>query len=265
MRAPPLAVLETPGSPALEQDPRRERVRQYLEVRATEGGTQVGIGGTRAPAALHRHVQTAETLLLKTVDVRRLRIARLGGGGEPGGMQGIAEAAVASAELARAAAVLVAPLRALLGALEIRQHIPIRPPRRAFPRPALEVLGIAADVDQAVDRGGASEHLAARRMHAPAVQVRLGFGVVEPIVFRHVHRDRQRRGHLNEYRTVGSTEFDHEDAARAIGAQAVGEHAARASRAHDDVVETCFGHPRAPGAGWGLAPQYGASTSPIAT
>ncbi len=147
------AVLDAAGAPALEKYARRKRMRQHLEVGALHGGAQVGARGAAAPAPLHGHVHAAEAFLLKTVDVRRPRIARLAGGAEPCRMQRIVQASIGRVQLAAAAAVLVAALRALLGALEVGQHIAVRPARGALGRPALEILRIAADVDQPVDRG----------------------------------------------------------------------------------------------------------------
>ena len=64
--------------------------------------------------------------------------------------------------------------RLILGALEVGEDVVVAPPRIAELAPMVEVLLLAADVDQAVDRGRAAEHLAARPGDAAAVQARLG-------------------------------------------------------------------------------------------
>src|SRR5271166_2033483 len=105
-------VFQCRGAAAVEDDARRQCMRQYLEIRPPHGGLEVGIGGAAAAAARHRHVHAAEAFLLKPVHIGGVRIARLAGGGEPGGMQGVLDGAVASLQLAAVAAILVAALLA---------------------------------------------------------------------------------------------------------------------------------------------------------
>src|SRR4029077_9216873 len=49
-----------------------------------------------------------------------------------------------------------------LGPFEIRQHVVPRPTAIAELAPMVEILGLAADIDHAVDRARAAEHTAAR-------------------------------------------------------------------------------------------------------
>ncbi len=191
----------------------------HRQVRAAERGVQVRARGAAAPALAHRHVHTAEALLLKAVDVLAARIARLLGGREPRRVQRVAHRSVARHELAGIAAVPVSALLAALRTFEIRQYVAVRPPLGALRRPPLEILRIAADVDKTVDGRGAAQHLAARGVQAPAVQMRLGLGVIEPVVLRHVHRNGQRRGHLNVDRAVETAVLEQEHAVPAIRAQ----------------------------------------------
>ena len=136
-----------------------------------------------------------------------------------------------------AAAIAIAALLAPLRAPEIRQHVCIAPSRRALRLPSFEVERIAANVDQAVDRGGAAQYLAARRVHAPAVQMGLRLRVMEPVVARHVHRNRERRGHLDEHRPIRAAVLEQQHGAAAVGAQPIGQHAAGRARADDHVIE----------------------------
>ena len=45
----------------------------------------------------------------------------------------------------------------------------------------VEIFGLAADIDHAVDRRGTAEHLAARPKHAAIAGARIGLGLVAPI------------------------------------------------------------------------------------
>src|SRR5262245_14988950 len=80
--------------------------------------------------------------------------------------------------VAELVALEVRDLDLVLDALEEGLEIGPAPAGNA---PAVEILGLAADPDQAVDRGGAAQHLAARREHAPAVERRLGLGLKRPV------------------------------------------------------------------------------------
>src|SRR5205823_14405262 len=63
-------------------------------------------------------------------------------------------------------------------------------------RPLLVVERVAALEDHAVDRARAAEHLAARVVDAAAVHVRLGLGLVLPVVEAAADRERQRGRHV---------------------------------------------------------------------
>jgi hypothetical protein len=69
----------------------------------------------------------------------------------------------------------------VFGAPEIRQHIVERPAGVAKLAPLVEVLRLAADIDQAVDRGRTAKHLAARPEHAATVQVGFRLRFVAPV------------------------------------------------------------------------------------
>jgi len=122
------------------------------QVGTSHGGPQIGIRCATAPALAHGHVHPAESFLLRAVDIGGVRIARLGGGGKPRGMQGIAQRAIARFQLAAAAPIGVAPLLALFRAPEVGQHVAVRPACRTLGSPAVEVQRIAADIDQSIDR-----------------------------------------------------------------------------------------------------------------
>ncbi len=166
-----------------------------------------------------------------------LRIAGLLAGREPGRVQRIGERAVAGLQRARIAAISVAACGARFGAPEIRQHVGITPARSAFRFPAIEVLRVAAHVHEAVDRGGAAQALAARRVDPAPAEMRFRFRVVEPVVLLHAHRDRERRGHLDEDRAVRAAVLEQQHAVLAVLGEPVGQHAAGGAGADDHEIE----------------------------
>ena len=82
----------------------------------------------------------------------------------------------------RIAAIFVATGGARLRAPEVGQHGRVIPACGALGLPAFVILRIAADIDQAIDRGRSAEHLAARRVQAAAAEAGLRLGVVAPVV-----------------------------------------------------------------------------------
>src|SRR5712671_297194 len=116
---------------------------------------------------------------------------------------------------------------------EVRQQrieAPARDP------PAVEVLALAADVDQAVDRRGAAEHLPARREDAPPVERRLGLGLVGPVHIGPREELAVAERHVDPGIRVARPGFEQQDFVAAVLGQAVGEHAARRPGANDNVV-----------------------------
>jgi hypothetical protein len=88
---------------------------------------------------------------------------------------------VRHAERSAGAVELIGAAHLVLGASEIGQHVVERPASIAELTPMVEILGLAANVDHAVDRRGAAEHLAARPEHATVGGSGIGLGLVAPI------------------------------------------------------------------------------------
>jgi len=64
--------------------------------------------------------------------------------------------------------------------------------------PMVEVTGVTANKDHAVNRRGPPQHLAARAMQPTTSQVRFRLGFEAPVVFLHVHWDCKGGGHVQE-------------------------------------------------------------------
>ena len=81
------------------------------------------------------------------------------------------------------AAIRVPALGKALSPPEIGQDIAIGPSIGALALPAVEVQGVAADINEAVDRGGSAQRLAARTGDPAPVQMRLRFAEIAPVEF----------------------------------------------------------------------------------
>ena len=244
----PGARLGEPAAGGLVGDPHRlAALEQYLvgqcagddlEVGPSAGRVEVGLGGRPADAVLDGHVHGAEAFLLPAVVVPSDRVAGLFAGLDEGLVERVQAHVVAGAggERPLAAAVFVAAALPGLGPAEVGQAVAVAPAGRALGLPFVEVAGVAAHVDHAVDRGGAAQHLAARAVQAAAVQIGLRLGLEEPVEALHVHGDGERRGHLHEDVPVAAAGLQQQHPALPVRGQPVGQHATGRAGSHDDVV-----------------------------
>ncbi len=167
---------------ALQQDARAQRVGDDLQVGAAHRRAQERGGGRTPPPVARGHLVVADALLLGAVEVVGPRQAAGASRLDVGLAQRVALADVADRERPGAPVQgLVARPDAPLGAAEIGQHVVPRPSGVAELAPVVIVLGLAADIEQAVDGGGAAEHAPARPEHAPPMKLRLRLGLVAPV------------------------------------------------------------------------------------
>ena len=200
---------------------------------------QVGARGAQAPAAVDVAVERREALLAVAVDVVGQRPARLLRGLEQRVEQRAARRAALEHERTVPAAPLVGARQAGLHAFEVRQAVRVVPALHArLGGPALVVERVAALEDHPVDRARPAEDLAARVVDPAALHVRLGLGLVLPVVEATADREGQRGGHVDEDvpEPVRAAGLEHEHARRGVGAEAVGERGARRAAADDHEV-----------------------------
>ena len=138
---------------------------------------------------------------------------------------------------ARAATHLVAAADARLGALEVGQHVGPRPAAAAELRPGVVVGRLAADIEMAVDRARSAENLAPWEFYLAAIDVRTGRGLVAPVEALVVDRLVEAGRHLDPDVVVVAASLDHRDAVLARLGEAIGQYAARGTRAHDHIIE----------------------------
>ena len=233
------AVLDADGARALEEHPRDLRARLQLEVRALDHGMEVGPRRAQPPAAPDVAVEGREALLSVAVDVGGEFVAGLLGRLEEGLEKRVRGRAALELQRPVAAAILVGAGQARLHLLEVRQAVRVVPRLHAgVVRPALDVERIAALEDHPVDRARAAQHLAARVVDLAAVHVRLGLGLVLPVVEAAADRPGQRGRHVDEDvpLRVHPAGLEDEHAVRRIRSQPVGERTPGRSAPDDDEV-----------------------------
>ena len=176
--------------------------------------------------------------------------AHLGGGGLPGVQDLPAHPGPLDADLSPGAVPVVGPAEVVLQVLVDRQGLSGIPwiPRtvRATPPPALVagglgplvvIAGLTAHVDHGVDRRAAADHPAPRVVNAAPGQPRVGFGGEAPVGARVGNRVQIADRNLDPEPVVVAAGFDQEHPVIRVGAEPVGQQAARAAGAHDDEVE----------------------------
>ena len=201
-------------APLLDHDAAGEGADQ-IAIRSFQSRFQVGVRRRPTPAFPHGHVERSKAFLLLTVVVAGDRIARLAPGLDEGAGEGVAPAAAGhvkgTAPAAPRGIAAVPPVVPVLQPLVVGQDVGIAPAVRAHLGPGVEVAGVAAHVDHAVDGGRPADHLAARGDKDPSAQVRLRLGLQAPVVAAHVHRIGQRARHLDEGARVGAAVLDHQN------------------------------------------------------
>ena len=218
----------------------------HLQVGAREGRAQVGHGGAPAAALVHRHVHGAQAFLAVAVHVFGARITGLLAGFNEGVVERVFAGAGGHMQGPTVAPVVVPALGPCFGLAEVGQAVGIRPVLQSgVRRPALVVHGVAADVDHAVDRGRAAQHPPARAVHGAVVHEGLGLGVVVPVVLVVGQRVGKGRWHVDEDAFVAGAGFEQQHRHLGVLGQAVGQHTAGRTGAHDDVVKSFCAHGKA--------------------
>src|ERR1700730_19168385 len=93
-------------------------------------------------------------------------------------------------------------------------------------RPGVEIRALAAIIDVTVDRGGAAQRLAARRIDAAAPGPGTRFLLVGPVDALHVKGLDEAGWQMNVGMPVAGACFEHADAGARMLPEPVGEHGA---------------------------------------
>ena len=223
---------------AIEQDAGGVRADADVEIAASGGGPQEGARGADAPAVLDQPLHVADAGLRGAVVVGVARDAEAGDAVDEGFHERLAPVGVGDGQQAVAAAVVAvdaadAPLRAL----EVGQDVGVAPAAVAGLRPGVEVGGVAAIVDHAVDGARPAERAALRYEDGAVGGAGAGLRLELPGDAR-VEQDLDDAAR-NADHGVGVLRpgLQKADGNGGVFGQAIGEHAARGPGADDHVVE----------------------------
>jgi hypothetical protein len=234
---PVLRIFEAYCALALEQ----HAVRQCADLDAQIGpphcGAQISHGSAAAPHVADGDLQRSDTVLLGAVKVGVEFMARLLRPGNKGVMQFVAGPQIGDAQWTANAVMLVGAAFLVLGAAEIGQYVLIRPAGIAELAPQIEILLLATDVDEPIDRARPAEHLAARPEHAAATQFAKRLGLEHPGDLRMEDVSVEPGGDVDPRVAVLAARLKQKHARRAVGGQAAGQHASGRAGPDDDEVE----------------------------
>jgi hypothetical protein len=170
--------------------------------------------------------------------------AHLSSGGLPGVQDLPAHPRPLDGDLATGAVPLVGPAEVVFQPLVDRERLPGAV--RATPQPAIVTGGVrpefvigslSAHMNHGVDRRTAADHATPRVVNAAAGQTWVGLGREAPVGAGVGNRVEVAHRDLDPEPVVLATGFYQEHTVLRIGAEPVGEQAARTACSHDDVVE----------------------------
>ncbi len=245
---PGVLDADRPGS--VEENPGHQGAADHLQVGAAHHRVQVGPRRAEPPSPVDVPVERGEALLPVSVDVGGQRVARLPHRLEERTEQRAGRWPALEYQRPLPATVGVGAGQAGLHPLEVRQAVGVVPVGHArVGRPALVVERVAPLEDHPVDAGRAAEHLAAGVVDAAAVQVRLGLGLIFPVVEPAADGEGERRRHVDEHvpAVVRAACLQHKHPGGRIGGEPVRQRAAGRAAAHDHEVVVRLCHRPSPG------------------
>ncbi len=245
------------GLPALEQDLRRQRLRQHGQVPAAHHRMEIGSSSRTAFALAAfsvklRHLVEAGALLLRSVEIGIFAYLGLRAGLDKSLRDGAWRVLLGDVQRAGITVQGVATALVTLRPPEIRQHILPGPAGATLRSPVVIVAGMAADIEHRVDGAGAAEGAAARLVALAAVQARLRHRLIGPVVDPAVARqhgdDAQRRADQDVPALAAG--LDQANGDIRILAEPRRQRRSGRSAAGDHIVEFRPVHRRSPPATW---------------
>ena len=234
---PVLPVFDAGGATALEQDALRQRGGLDLQIACVPWPDADTPRRAGAPAVARRGLKPAGAFLRRAVEVGIVGDAGLDRRLDEGRRQRIGVQHVGHRQRAAGAVIIIGAALLVFGLLEIGQHVVKAPAGVAVLAPAIVILVLAANIEQAVDRTRSAQHLAARLKHLASVQPRLGLGLVHPVDGLFLEQLAVAERHVDPEIAVLRAGFQQQHRMPAVGAEAIGEHASGGAGADDDVIE----------------------------
>ncbi|MCY1428894.1 hypothetical protein D9M71_447930 [compost metagenome] len=233
--------LHRPCAGVVEQYLVNLNAGQHGEVGAVLDWPQEGLGGVPAHTAALVDLKISTALVVAGVEVIDLADAALLGGIAEGIEDRPTVALAFDPPFTVTTMVLTGAGEVIFAGLEQRQHVLPGPAIVALLGPAVIVGGLAAHVDHAVDRGTATQHLAAWISQCATTQAGLRLGLEAPIGARVADAVEVTDGDVNPGIVVAATRLQQQHAAGRVGGQTIGQQASGGTGPYDHVVEDRIG------------------------
>src|SRR5262245_48555393 len=230
-------IFDAGGAPAIKQNARGERLRNHFEIGAAPRLLQIAGRCRGTHAAAHRGLVIARTFLHGAVEIVVARIAALHRRLDIGHRERMPVAKVGNRKQPAGAMEFVGAAFVILRLAEIRQNVVKTPAGIAKLPPMVEVLRLAADINQAVDRTGPAENFAARRDDIAVVAFRLRLGLVAPIVTAIDEKPAEAERDMKPRMPIVGARLQQQHAISARRRQPIGQNAAGAAGSYDDKIE----------------------------
>ncbi len=231
----------------VHQELERLGVGVHGEIGAVGDGVQESVGHRPAPTASLVDVEVRAAGVVAAVELLDRLDAELSSGRLPGVQDLPAHPRPLDPDLAVGAVPVVGSAEVVLQLLVDFQRLARTVCATPEPslvtgglRPQFVITGLPAHVDHGVDRRAAADHAAARVEDAAPGQTWIGLRREAPVGAGVADGVQIAHRHLDPEQVVFAAGLDQEHTMIRVGAEPIGEQAARAARPHDDVVE--FGH-----------------------
>ena len=224
-------------APVFEQDAGGLRRDAQVDAAAPDRRMQKRSGATDPPTFENIALEIARALLARAVVVRVARNAEFTRSGDKGFAQRRGPVRIGDRQRTAAAAqAIVARADPAFRTHEVRQHVGVAPALVAGRRPVIEIIRLAAAVDQPVERTRAADHAP---LHDPDFTA-CGRGVRRaaelPQKSRVVEQLDEAGGNPHVAAGVGGAGFEHTYGRLPVRAQTLGQQRSGRTRAHHHVV-----------------------------
>src|SRR5215510_8291804 len=198
---------------------------------------QVAHGRRPTASVARRQLIVAGALLGRTVEVVVARKARLLHRCQESLAQRMRLAHIGDRERSADAMPGIFAALLVLGAAEVGKHVGEAPAGVAELAPMIEILVLAADIEEAVDGARSAQHLAARLDDPAIIELGLRLRTVQPVDLGVGEQLSVAERDVNPDVAILAAGFEEKHAMAARRGQAMREHAAGAAGTDDDVVE----------------------------
>jgi hypothetical protein len=230
-------IFDAHRAPIREQDPAGQCIGHDGEIGSAARLPQIADRGRAAAAVARRQLEIAGAFLRRSVEIVAAREARLLRGFDESLAQRMRLADIGHGERsAHPMQRILAPLL-ILGAAKVRQDIIEAPAGIAELPPMVGIRRLSAEIEQTIDRARPAQHFPARLDDRSVVELGLRLRGIKPVDSAVGEQLAVAERDVDPDVAVVPARLQQENPMAARGGQTIGENAAGAAGADDDVVE----------------------------